>query len=188
VASLRPCSAVEVLATFRTLAAERLDQLRSYPVERFDEEGPSPVGRVPYRDFMAVRAMDTWVHEQDIRRAVGRPGHRSGPVVEVALQRFAAAMPFVVGKGAAAPDGSSVLFRLHGDSARDLALAVTDGRARLVGAPPAQPTVTLAMTTETWWCLGLGRWDGERARAEGLVIEGDRALGERIVDRLAFMI
>jgi hypothetical protein len=30
---------------------------------------------------MHIRIFDCWVHEQDMRRATGRPGHLTGPVV-----------------------------------------------------------------------------------------------------------
>ncbi len=187
--SMRSAAPAEVLARWREVAQERLRQLRSAPPERFDELGPSPVGQVPYREFMAVRVMDCWSHEQDIRRAVGRPGHRSGPVVEHSLARFVSAMPFVVGKKAGAPDGSTVVFELGGDAARTIAVVVDGGRAKVVDAVPAAPTVRLTMDAETWWCLCLGRWAGPTVRGDGLVaIDGDVALGERIVDGLAFMI
>lgn len=188
VASMRALPPGEVLARFRAVTARRLEQLRAGGPELFDALGPSPVGRVPYREFMAVRVMDHWVHEQDIRRAVGRPGHRSGPVVEHALARFEPAMAFVVGKKAAAPDGTSVRFDLGGEAPRTIDVVVRDGRAVLAEAP-SSPTVTLRLDVETWWCLALGRRDGPDARTTGaVVVEGDIALGERIVDNLTFMI
>ena len=63
---------------FREVTARRLVDLRAWPASRFDEIGPSPVGEVPYREFMHVRVMDSWVHEQDIRVATGRSGSRFG--------------------------------------------------------------------------------------------------------------
>jgi uncharacterized protein (TIGR03083 family) len=177
-----------VLGIFRSLVAERRDQLRGFPPERFDEVGPSPVGQVPYREFMRVRLMDTWVHEQDIRRAVGRPGHQRGRAVDNALERFVAAMPFVVGKKAGATDGSSVRFDLSGDAARTFTVVMEGGRGRVSTDGPPDPTVTVAMPTQTWWCLCLGRWDAERASAEGLSLSGDEELGRKVIGQLAFMI
>jgi uncharacterized protein (TIGR03083 family) len=188
VISMRSLPPADVLARWREVSAQRVDQLRSAPPERFDELGPSPVGQVPYREFMAVRVMDCWSHEQDIRRAVGKPGHRAGPIVEHSLDRFVSGMPFVVGKKAGAPDGTSVVFELSGDAPRTIAVTVADGRAKVVDDAPS-PTVRLAMDAETWWCLCLGRWDGPTVRAKGLVtIDGDRALGEKVVDSMTFMI
>ena len=79
-----------------------------------DETGASPVGVVPYREFMRVRVMDCWVHEQDIRVATGRPGHEDGPAARLSFDRLVSGLPFVVGKQAAAPDGSAVRFDVRG--------------------------------------------------------------------------
>jgi uncharacterized protein (TIGR03083 family) len=188
VESFRNRSPEEVRATLDALLDERLEQLRALTPEQWDQVGPTPVGQAPYREFMNVRVMDIWVHEQDIRRAIGRPGHLRGPVVEHSIGRFLSAMPFAVGKKAGAPKGSSVVFSLTGDAGRTFAVVVGD-RAGLADEVPADPTVTLRMDVETWWCLSLGRVDGPSTRAAGKVeIVGDEALGERVVDNLSFMI
>ena len=70
----RTVPGAEVLAEFVEITDRRLDALRAMPAEQFDEVGWSPVGEVPYREFMETRVLDTWAHEQDIRRALGRPG------------------------------------------------------------------------------------------------------------------
>ena len=56
-------------------------------------------------------------------------------------------------------------------------------------AAPASPTVKLTMGLEPFNALGTGRWTAEHALANGSVaIDGDRALGERIVGEMNFMI
>lgn len=178
----------EVLAEFLEVTSRRVDQMRSWPSERFDELGPSPVGRVPYGEFMHVRAMDCWIHEQDMRVATGRPGHKDCEAARVALDRFVSAMGFVVGKQAAAPEGASVRFDVTGDLARRVDLEVKDGRAvqaRIGGTP----TATLKMDLEAFWRLSCGRVDGSAAIAARLVIlEGDDVLAKRVVESMAFMI
>jgi uncharacterized protein (TIGR03083 family) len=189
VESFRGRPPAEVVATLHEVLAERRRQLAERTTEQFDELGPSPIGNVPYREFMQVRVMDIWVHEQDVRRAVERPGNRGGATADVAIGRFVPAMAFVVGKKVDAPDGTTVAFELTGDSSRRFAVAVRGGRAQVEEEPAASPTVRLTMEAETWWCLSMGRWDGPTARQKGLVrIEGDRELGERVVDNLSFMI
>jgi len=47
-----------VLAEFVEVTGRRLDELRAFPSTRFEEFAPSPVGQVPYREFMSVRVMD----------------------------------------------------------------------------------------------------------------------------------
>ncbi len=189
VASLRGHSGPEVLALFREVTSRRLAQLRSWPSSRFDELGPSPVGEVPYREFMRVRVMDCWVHEQDIRVATARPGHRDGPAATLAIDRLASAMPFIVGKKAGAPDGASVRFELTGSEPRRFDIVVRGGRAVLDPAPGTDPTAEVRMDLEVFWRLGCGRATGEAARGAALVeLRGDIELAERVVDSMAFMI
>ena len=177
----------EVLAEFEALAKERLESMRAMSDEDLEREGPSPIGNVPYATFMQVRVMDCWVHEQDMRRAVGRPGHLSGSVAELAIDRLASGLGFVVGKRVAPPDGTTVVVRLRDPLARTLAVEVRDGRARPVD-PPASPTVTIDTDGETFACLVGGRWTGERALDEGRVqISGDEAMGRSLVTQLTTM-
>src|SRR4030095_1824091 len=93
------------------------------------------------RSFLPIRIFDNWVHEQDIRRAVGRPGHFAGPVAEHALERVARAMSFVVGcKVRPSPD-TTVVFEVTGPLGRTLALGMEGERAMPLDPPPAVPTV-----------------------------------------------
>ena len=178
-----------VLDEFRDVTARRLADLRTSPSARFDEIGPSPVGQVPYREFMRVRVMDCWVHEQDMRVATGRPGHDSGPAAELSLERLSSAMPFVVGKQAGAPEGSSVRFELRGTMSRRIDVVVRDGRASTVAELEGHPTTVLDMGVEAFWRLACGRVDGESARLAGLVVvDGDIELAYRVLDAMAFMI
>lgn len=121
----------EVLAEFRAVTTQRLAELRSLPDEAFDADSWTPIGPGTLRDLVAVRAFDAWVHEQDIRRAVGRPGGLDGAGARHALSRCLSAMPFVVGKKAGAADGQSVLFDIDGEQ---LAIRVDGGRAKVVPA------------------------------------------------------
>jgi uncharacterized protein (TIGR03083 family) len=144
---------------------------------------------VPYREFMAVRVMDCWVHEQDIRVATARPGHRQGPAARLAFGRLASAMPFVVGKKAGAPEGSSVRFELTGSEPMRIDVVVRGGRAVIGDGLASDPTVELGMDAEVFWRLGCGRVTGEAARGAGLLeIRGQTELGEAVVDSMAFMI
>jgi len=189
VVALRGMSGPEVLTAFRQATERRLAELRSWPVSRFDEVGPSPLGPVPYREFMRVRVMDCWVHEQDIRVATARPGHREGPAASLALDRLVSAMPFVVGRQAKAPEGSSVRFELTGNSPRRVEVVVSSGRAAVTEALESEPTTELRMDLEVFWRLACGRVTGEAARAAALVeIRGDGELGQSVVDSMAFMI
>ena len=183
----RTRTGAEVLAELTEIVPRRLAQLRAMTDREMATPGWSPIGEVPYRDFMEVRVFDCWMHEQDIRRALGRPGHLEGPVVDTAMERFRAAMGFVVGKRAAAPEGASVVLAVSGRPELVFPVVVTDGRARLVDDEPAAPTVRIELPFETFVALGGGRWDRAEAVAHGgVVVDGDDDLGRRVLDGMAF--
>ncbi len=156
--------------------------------EEFDELGFTPEGEAPYRTFMEIRAFDCWMHEQDIRRAIDRPGGWDREVAAFTVDRLRKGLGYGIGKKAAAPDGSSVVFDVTGPIERQVGVVV-DGRASVVEDVPTDPTVRLTMDTETYVCLTGGRWHPADVRADGKVtVEGDTELGNRIVDNLAFTI
>ncbi len=179
----------EVLAEFAEVTGRRLRALAAMGPAEFDEVGWSPVGQVPYRDFMETRVLDSWAHEQDIRRAVGRPGGRNGPGEAIVVDRCARTMPYVVGKRLAPPDGTRVLFVLTGTLGRRISVTVTGGRAAIDDPPPVgEPTVTVEMDQGTFWRLGFGREAAVEAIAEGTVhMVGEVALGRRVLESMAFM-
>lgn len=182
----RSLPGAEVLAEFDELVPRRLAQLRAMTDEEMATPGWSPIGEVPYREFMRVRVFDSWMHEQDMRRAVGVAGHLSGPVVDKALQSFTDALGFIVGKRAGAPDGASVVFVLEGETRRVYPVVV-DGRARLVDDVPAEPTVRITLPFTTFVALGGGRWSRDEALAAGgVTVEGDEALAAAVLGGMAF--
>ena len=93
----------ELLAEFREVTATRLADLRAMTDEEMAAEIDGPIGRMPYGAFMEVRAMDCWVHEQDIRRATGRPGDLDSTVAKASVDRFTSGLGYVVGKRSGAP-------------------------------------------------------------------------------------
>jgi len=126
----RPWSGSEVLDEFRKVTAERLKLFRGMSQEDFEAQTQTPLGPGTMNDLIRIRVMDAWVHEQDVRRAVGRPGDLTGPVAEHSVGRFAMAMPFVVGKKAGAGDGKTVVFDIQGDAGRKLSIAIEGGRGK----------------------------------------------------------
>lgn len=186
----RPWAPTRVLEEFREVTAARLEALEAMTQADFDAESWTPAGTDTYGRFMRIRIMDCWMHEQDIRGAVGRPGHWEGPVVEVVLDEFAFAVGFAVAKLGRAPEGARVLIDLAGPGARTWRVQVTERRGRLVEAfdGEPEPTIALAMDTHTYTRLVGGRIRGADAIGEGLVsLAGDLEAAERIVLSLGYM-
>ncbi|HVX20679.1 MAG TPA: maleylpyruvate isomerase family mycothiol-dependent enzyme [Acidimicrobiales bacterium] len=184
VAERRDWPGAEVLAELRAVTARRLDQLAGFGPEQFDRVGWSPVGEVPYRDFMAVRVFDCWVHEQDVRRALGRPGGRGGAGEAITLDRVDGFLGYVVAKNVGAPDGTTVVFDVTGPLPRRPAVAVAGGRGRPTD-PPEHPTVAVATDADTYWRLGCGRTTAAAALDGGLVaVTGDTDLGRRVLEAM----
>ena len=183
VIALAGASPAEMLDAYRQRVSARLAVLRDMTAEGWASDSFTPAGPDTYGRFMRVRAMDTWMHEQDIRDAVSRPGHESGPVVELALDEMQSALGYVVGKRAGAPDGTSVTFDLTGESGRQIHVAV-EGRAAVVESLPAPATATVRMPI-----LRFARLAGGRTHdATDVEVLGDQALGSSVVANLAFMI
>lgn len=191
IATYRDQPGAAVLEEFRSVTARRLDVLRALTSEDWDREGFTPEGPGPYRQFMAIRVFDCWYHDQDIREALERPGYLEGPVADLSLGRIPPkGLPYVVAKKAGAPPGSSVVFDVAGEPPIVATVHVPpEGRAVLLDHAPDSPTVTIEMDRRTFSRLAGGRWSGARARGEGSVrIDGDRDLGDRVVDSMAFTI
>jgi uncharacterized protein (TIGR03083 family) len=191
IASYRALSGKEVLDEFRAVTQRRLDALRAMSTADWDREGFTPEGPGPYRLFMAIRVFDCWYHDQDIREALDRPGYLDGPVADLSIARIPPkGLPYVVGKKAGAPPGSTVMFDVAGEPRLVAAVHVPpEGRAVLLDTAPSTATVALIMDRRTFTRLAGGRWNGDKARtAGGLRIEGDQELGNGVVDNMAFTI
>lgn len=160
--------------------AERLgDALPDDPTARA-EHTPAGVGWT-WDTMLRNRTVDVWCHEQDVRRAVDRPGNLDSAGAQVTTHTFAAAMPFVLGKKVGATAGTSVLWDLTGPIALQVGATVgDDGRAR-PGVPDA-PTATLTLTSEAFAVLAAGR---RRPGAVDVAVSGDADLAHRVLEQMA---
>jgi uncharacterized protein (TIGR03083 family) len=173
----------EVAADLQAVVAERRLALAGMDQAAFEEESFTPAGPDTYGRFMRIRVMDIWFHDQDIRHAVGRPGHLTGPAPTAALDEIAHNLGYVVGKRAAVPAGNTVRFELTGPLARRVDVEVGD-RARVVESIDGAPTTTLTVAGDHFLRLVGGR----SANTAAVAVAGDRALGAAVVDNLGFLI
>ncbi len=186
VASAADQSPEELLARLRHLTAARKATLQAMDAAAWAAEGFTPAGTDTYGRFMRIRVFDTWVHEQDIRDAVGRPGGDDGMAARAALDEFGAALGYLIGKKAGAPAGARVAVHLTGAAGRDAYVEVGE-RAAVVDALSDAPTVSVTMPVGVFARLAAGRCDPGTLRDQ-VSIEGDQDLGERIAANLAYTI
>lgn len=178
----RARSGGDVLAEFREVTAARLEQLQGLGEEDLAAETQTPIGPGTLRDLLTLRVQDSWSHEQDMRRAVGRPGHDRGAVVETAVRYWSQFLPFAVAKRGGAPDGTTAVF--HVGELPPVAVEVAAGRGRIAGALPEDPTVVLRLSPVTFAALVGGRSDAPLDEVE---VAGDEALGRHLAANLGFL-
>jgi uncharacterized protein (TIGR03083 family) len=178
-----------VQAEFVEVTRTRLDALAARSEEEWAVVGFSPVGNVPYAEFMEVRVFDSWVHEQDVRLALDRPGGSGTGASAMSLDRVQGAMPFVVGKRAACPDGTVVRFAISGPGAdaRTFTVAVEGGRAKPAG-DGVTPTTTLSLSSIDFVRLGCGRATADKVDAEGGIAVAGDAAGRHVLNAMNFMV
>jgi len=185
----RSWSGQQVLQEFREVTTERMQALRALKEEDFTKETETPAGVNTVRELLGRRIFDAWVHEQDIRRAVNRPGNLEGPVADHAMNRLAMAMPYVVGRKAQVPDGITVVFEVTGATRRTIPIEVQDQRARNLDDILISPTVRLIMDIETFTSVACGRIPLDEVKANnGVQIEGDQHLGQKILEQMNIMV
>ncbi|WP_171164539.1 maleylpyruvate isomerase family mycothiol-dependent enzyme [Streptomyces sp. I05A-00742] len=147
-----------------------------------------PLGSGPEQTLerqLHVRAFDVWVHEQDLRRALGVPGNLDAPGAFVVRDMLLAALPKVVAKDAGAPPGTAVVVDVHGpvEFLRTVRVDAA-GRGTIDSSVSLGPAVTLAMDWETYVRLACGRVRPD-AVADRVKAEGDPRLAEAILRNFA---
>jgi uncharacterized protein (TIGR03083 family) len=183
----RALPGADVLAEWNDIVALRLATLRSADDAYFDVPAMTPTGPGTRADFLHIRVLDCWAHEQDMRHALGIPGNNDSPAAAHTIDRLIRTLPIVVGKRAATPEGDAVRFVLTGPIERTLTYEVREGRATQVDTPTNAPVATLSMDSDTFACLALGRRPGSDLR-EWVELSGDTALAGRCLDSLNMMI
>lgn len=173
----RPAS--EVVAELRATAARRLAQIEAVPV---GGEVLSPFGRpTSVERLMRVRTLDAWVHEQDIRTAVGHPGGMDTPAALVTLQQFLEGLPKVWARKAGAPAGAivHVIVADVGRGVEGWAVVGADGTGEAC-SPAPDATVTLTLAWADYLALSAGRVSADTVVGR-VHLDGDDVLGLRLL-------
>ena len=173
----------ELADEIENAVAGRAEALRANPPVDGDAAPPRTPGGVGWSTEVLLRnrPLDVWMHEQDIRRAVDRPGGWDSPAAAHTLRIFAGSLPVLVGKRLAPPAGTVV--RLHVPEAGiDRSVQVgQDGRAGRAD-PDAPPTTTVTLSPESFAILSGGRRHPATVEA---AIAGDEELGRGLLAVMA---
>ncbi|WP_035799457.1 maleylpyruvate isomerase family mycothiol-dependent enzyme [Kitasatospora mediocidica] len=157
----------------RTARTEATEQVR-WPAGPFSFD-------VPYHQLLRMRVFDVWVHEQDLRRALGTPGNLASPGALISRDLLVDGLPKVVAKLAGAPAGSTVAFDVTGPLEFLRTVRVDDtGRGSVDAQITLGPDVKLTLDWETYLRLATGRVRPE-AVADAVRADGDTELAERIL-------
>lgn len=168
-----------VVTELRETIARRRAQLDAVPE---GGEVLSPFGRPTTMErLLRMRILDTWVHEQDIREALGQPGGMDTPAAMVTLQQFLGGLPKVWAKQAQAPEGATIHLVIA-DAGRGVeawAIAGAEGLGETCDPVPA-PTVAITLTWRDYLALSAGRETASEVMPR-VTLHGDGDLGRRML-------
>ena len=186
VESRRGRSLEEVLDELEERLEERLSVYRS-GTEWADTPVQGPFGPTTLGDLLAIRVFDIWMHEQDIREALHRPGGLDSGAAAHAVAQLFAALPRIVAKTAAIEPGNAVVLDLTGPTTGRAGARAEEHDGRATGIPlftgesdehPDVVTTSLTMSTQV-----ATRLAGGRRRPEDLhvVVHGDESIAQRVL-------
>ncbi len=183
VVARRDRSPDELITEIRTSATARRTALLAEPPEDAAASAPGVFGLIGWTTerLLRNRPLDLWMHEQDVRRAIGRPGNVDGPAAVHTADYLAESLGYVLVKRAGAGSGTTAVLAIEGHEPR-VVVVNADGRGEPMSEAPADPTVRIAMGRETFILLAGGRRPAEPGAVS---LTGDTDLGERVVAGLA---
>jgi uncharacterized protein (TIGR03083 family) len=186
----RPWPPEQVVAEFREVTSDRLAVLGTWKEEDLAADSWTPFGPGTAARLLEARVSDTWIHEQDIRRAVNRPGHDEGPVARHVLNDLAhSGLGYVVAKKAGCTDGTTIGFTVTGPERLAWFVAVSGGRGTVIDSPAGDVQVAIETDQQTYLCLVGGRRNPTDELESGRVaMEGDEDIGRHVVSKMSFMI
>ena len=183
VVARRDASPDELIDEIRESATKRRRFLLTDPPDDGAELPPKTPADIAWtwETLLRNRPLDVWMHEQDVRRAVGRPGGLDTAAAQHTADYLLEGMGMVFARRAAAPRGSTLVLTIEGSEPAGFGIS-DSGRGGPLTDLPVDPTVELALDRETFVVLA-----GGRRRADGLQVHvaGDRALADRVLGAMA---
>jgi uncharacterized protein (TIGR03083 family) len=180
---LSPHVLIELLAFGgeRTLAYfASLDSLAPGPVVSWAGLDPAPSWLHVAREYT-----ERWVHQEQIREAVGVPGLRRRRLFHPVLDTFIHALPRTY-RDVPAPDDSHLELVIAGEAGGSWSLVRQGGRWDLFEDVHLEPTSIVTLDEDTAWRLFTRGIDRDAARAR-ITLAGDGALGSVMLDTVAII-
>ncbi len=128
---------------------------------------------------------ERWLHQQQIRDAVGAASLAGREWLHPVLALFVRALP-VPYRAVKRPEGTAVALAVEGPAGGDWTLRREAGTWRLFEGRPPAPDATVTLSDDTAWRLFSKGLTGAAAR-DRVRIAGDQALGDVALGALAVM-
>jgi uncharacterized protein (TIGR03083 family) len=127
------------------------------------------------------RPLDIWMHEQDVRRAVGRPGGLDSPAARHTTDYLLESVAMVLAKRAGAPAGTSLVVEVEGSDPAAFGVSEGGKGARLPDVPD-DPTARIRLDREAFVLLAGGRRGPDQVAYD---VSGDAELAARVLGSMA---
>jgi len=128
---------------------------------------------------------EKWLHQQHIRAALGRPVLDGREWLFPVLDTFLRALPHTY-RSLEAADGTVIGFRITGKAGGDWSLRREQGAWRLYAGQAPEAAARVSIDQDTAWRL-FTKGIRPKTTQAGLRLEGDAALGERILQMVSIM-
>ena len=176
----------EVVAELENVLAQRLSTLRD-PMLTDSSVIAGPFGPDLAATVLLLRTFDVWVHEQDIRSALGRPGNLDSPAASVFVSTVMLQLPRLIAKDAGLEPGHIVVIDVTGPIVARQGVRVEmdeqgrpRGHAMLADRQPDGAT-TISLSTEAFTRRAAGR---RSVSDTAYSVVGDDAIARRVLEAL----
>lgn len=170
----------------RFMGGETQRYFQSLDLFQIDEPvswaGPDPA---PVWLDIAREYTERWLHQQQIRDAVEKPGLKERRFYAPVLDTFVRALPHTF-RDVDVAEGAQVKLIISGDAGGEWYLVRGDGKWSLYLDADAEPAAAVVMDQETAWRLFTKGISKDEASANA-TLSGDRSLGMKVLDTVSII-
>ena len=186
VESMRSWTPEELRDRWKDVSSARSAVLESQSQADFDELTFTPAGQDTTGRFMRIRHFDLFLHENDMRDALGLDLREDASQLGFALEEPFATIGYVAGKLAGLPDGTSFEIELTGAAPGTHYVELAGGRAKSVDSLAGLPTFAVLVDSHLYLRLSAGRLDGGPLIGDLIEVSGDTEPARQFVENLGY--